>query len=205
MKWVVSLLLCLGTLAACAADPAKPMTDIPAHTEVATLAGGCFWCTEAVFERLPGVTSVVSGYTGGDVENPTYKQVCTGNTGHAEAIQITFDPAKISYAQLLETFWEAHDPTTLNQQGADHGTQYRSAIFYHNDPQRQTAEKSKAAAAKNFSSPIITEIVPFKKFFNAEGYHQDYFRNNPAAGYCRVVIKPKLDKLDQKHKAEPKP
>ena len=199
MKRAINLLLCLGVLAVRAADPAKPMPNDTNQSEVATLAGGCFWCTEAVFERLPGVKSVMSGYTGGQTENPTYEQVCTGGTGHAEAIQITFDPAKISFAQLLETFWEAHDPTTLNRQGADRGTQYRSAIFYHTEAQRLTAEKSKAAAAKNFSSPIVTEIVPLPHFYKAEGYHQDYYRNNQNAPYCRAVIRPKLEKLDQKH------
>ena len=199
MKLAASLLLCLSALTLRAADSSKPMTNDPTQTETATLAGGCFWCTEAVFERLPGVLSVSSGYTGGQTESPTYEQVCTGGTGHAEAIQVTFDPAKITFAKLLETFWEAHDPTTLNRQGADRGTQYRSAIFYHSEAQRLAAEKSKLAAAKNFSSPIVTEIVPLKKFFKAEGYHQDYFRNNPNGGYCRAVIKPKLDKLDQKH------
>jgi peptide-methionine (S)-S-oxide reductase len=178
------------------------MTTETNQTELATLAGGCFWCTEAVFERLPGVKSVASGYTGGQSEKPTYQEVCSGATGHAEAIQVEFDPAKISYAKLLETFWEAHDPTTLNRQGADSGTQYRSAIFYHSDAQKQAAEQSKAAAARNFSKPIVTEIVPLKKFYKAEGYHQDYFRNNANAGYCRMVIKPKLDKLDQKHKPD---
>lgn len=205
MKRLVWLLLGLGGLPLLAADPIKPMTTETNQTELATLAGGCFWCTEAVFERLPGVKSVASGYTGGQSEKPTYQDVSSGATGHAEAIQIEFDPAKISYAKLLETFWEAHDPTTLNRQGADTGTQYRSAIFYHSEAQKQAAEQSKAAAAGNFSKPIVTEIVPLKKFYKAEGYHQDYFRNNANAGYCRMVIKPKLDKLDQKHKPDGKP
>jgi peptide-methionine (S)-S-oxide reductase len=175
------------------------------RTELATFAGGCFWCTEAVFERLPGVLSVTSGYCGGHLENPDYKSVITSTTGHAEAIQIAFDPAKLSYAKLLEVFWIAHDPTTLNRQGADVGTQYRSSIFYHDDTQKQTAEKSKIEAQKNFSKPIVTEIAPLKKFYKAEGYHQDYYRNNPDAGYCRVVIKPKLDKLEKiLGKEEPK-
>ena len=204
MKPLLVLFLVIGGLTLLAADPTKPMTTETNQTELATLAGGCFWCTEAVFERLPGVKSVASGYTGGQTENPTYEQVCTGTTGHAEAIQIEFDPTKISYAKLLETFWEAHDPTTLNRQGGDTGIQYRSAIFYHNNAQKQIAERSKAAAARNFPQPIVTEIVPLKKFYKAEGYHQDYFRNNANAGYCRMVIKPKLDKLDQKHKADSK-
>jgi len=205
MKQLVLLLFGCRGLSLLAADPVKPMMTATNQTELATLAGGCFWCTEAVFERLPGVKSVASGYTGGQTENPAYPEVSSGGTGHAEAIQIEFDPAKISYAKLLETFWEAHDPTTLNRQGADSGTQYRSAIFYQNDAQKQTAEQSKAEAAKNFSKPIVTEIVPLKKFYNAESYHQDYFRNNANAGYCRMVIKPKLDKLDQKHKTDSKP
>jgi len=204
MKRSLGLFLLCGALPLLAADLIKPMKIETNQTELATLAGGCFWCTEAVFQRLPGVKSVASGYAGGQTENPTYDQVCTGTTGHAEVIQIEFDPTKISYPSLLETFWEVHDPTTLNRQGADTGTQYRSAIFYHNDTQKQAAERSKAAAARSFARPIVTEIVPLKKFYKAEGYHQDYFRNNANAGYCRMVIKPKLDKLDQKHKADAK-
>jgi peptide-methionine (S)-S-oxide reductase len=139
------------------------------------------------------------------VENPDYKSVTTSATGHAEAIQVAFDPAKISYAKLLEVFWQAHDPTTLNRQGADVGTQYRSSIFYHDEAQKAAAEKSKAEAQKNFSRPIVTEIAPLKKFYKAEGYHQDYYRNNPSEGYCRVVIKPKLDKLEKiLNKEDPK-
>jgi peptide-methionine (S)-S-oxide reductase len=173
-------------------------------TELATLGGGCFWCTEAIYQMLPGVKSVVSGYAGGKTENPTYKQVCEGDTGHAEVIQIEFDPAVISYEKILETFWEAHDPTTLNRQGADTGTQYRSVIFYHSDAQKAAAEKSKAAAQKDFIQPIVTEISPLPKFYKAEGYHQDYYRNNPSQGYCRAVIKPKVDKFEKKLKAQPK-
>ena len=163
--------------------------------EKATLGGGCFWCIEAVFERLPGVQSVVSGYSGGIKSNPTYEEVCTGRTGHAEVAQITFDPAKISYVQLLKMFWEAHDPTTLNRQGADVGTQYRSVIFFHSEEQRIAAEKSKAEAQKEFSDPIVTEIRPLKEFYPAESYHQDYLRNNPNAPFCMIVIKTKLKKL----------
>jgi peptide-methionine (S)-S-oxide reductase len=197
MKQIVILMLCAAALGVVAAEPAKPMNTESNRTELATFAGGCFWCTEAVFERLPGVLSVTSGYCGGHLENPDYKSVITSTTGHAEAIQIAFDPAKLSYAKLLEVFWIAHDPTTLNRQGADVGTQYRSSIFYHDDTQKQTAEKSKTEAQKNFSKPIVTEIAPLKKFYKAEGYHQDYYRNNPNAGYCQVVIKPKLDKLEK--------
>jgi peptide-methionine (S)-S-oxide reductase len=168
-----------------------------ARLETATFAGGCFWCSEAIFQNLKGVTSVVSGYTGGSVENPTYEQVCSGTTGHAEAIQITFDPAKISYKELLEVFWQTHDPTTLNRQGNDSGTQYRSAVFYHSDQQRQTAElyKKELTAAKIWADPIVTEIVPFKKFYKAEEYHQNYYRQNADQPYCRFVITPKMEKF----------
>lgn len=166
-------------------------------TELATFAGGCFWCIEAVFETTDGVKSVTSGYAGGTTENPTYQEVCTGRTGHAEVAQIEFDPVKVSYEQLLETFWHAHDPTTLNRQGADVGTQYRSAIFYHNDAQKLAAEKSKKAAAPLFDRPIVTEIVPLTKFYKAENYHQDYFRNHQNAPYCTVVIRPKLQKVQE--------
>ncbi|MEW6512169.1 MAG: peptide-methionine (S)-S-oxide reductase MsrA [Bacteroidota bacterium] len=167
-------------------------------TEKATLGAGCFWCVEAVFERLDGVTSVVAGYAGGAVPNPTYEAVCTGNTGHAEVAQITFDPKKISYEKILRVFWEAHDPTTMNRQGADVGTQYRSVIFYNDERQRAVAERSLKDAQKNVGSPIVTAIEPLKAFYKAENYHQDYYRNNPNAPYCRFVIKPKLDKLKLK-------
>ena len=167
-------------------------------TELATYGGGCFWCVEAIFQRLDGVKSVASGYAGGKKENPTYKEVCGGDTGHAEVIQIEFDPKKISYAQLLDVFWQAHDPTTLNRQGADRGTQYRSIILYHDDRQKQTAEASKKAAAGQFRDPIVTEIVPLAKFYKAEGYHQNYYNDNSNAPYCQFVIRPKLDKLLKK-------
>jgi peptide-methionine (S)-S-oxide reductase len=163
--------------------------------EKATLGAGCFWCVEAVFERLDGVQSVVSGYAGGTKPNPTYKEVCSGETGHAEVAQITFDPGKINYEQILNVFWQSHDPTTLNRQGGDRGTQYRSAIFYHDERQKAIAEKSKSSAQKLFADPIVTEIQPLPKFYAAENYHQDYFRNNPNAPYCRMVIAPKLNKL----------
>ncbi|MCU0784049.1 MAG: peptide-methionine (S)-S-oxide reductase MsrA [Verrucomicrobia bacterium] len=168
-------------------------------TELATLGGGCFWCVEAVYERLPGVKSVTSGYAGGHTKNPTYQDVCGGDTGHAEVTQIEFDPTQISYEKLLDVFWQAHDPTTLNRQGADAGTQYRSVIFYKTDAQKAAAEISKQAAAKLFSQPIVTEIAPLTVFYKAEGYHQDYYRNNQSAPYCRMVIRPKLEKLDKKH------
>ena len=181
---------------------AKP-TLTAGSTELATLGGGCFWCVEAVFELLEGVVSVQSGYAGGQTPNPTYKQVCGGDTGHAEVVQIEFDPTRVSYARLLEVFWESHDPTTLNRQGADSGTQYRSVILFHNDTQRELAEASKAAAQKNFSSPIVTEIVALEKFHVAEVDHQDYFRINPAQGYCRIVIAPKIEKMKKKLGVQP--
>jgi len=169
-----------------------------AHGEKATFGAGCFWCVEAVFERLDGVESVVAGYAGGTTSDPTYEQVCTGTTGHAEVAQLTFDPSKITYERLLEVYWEAHDPTTLNRQGADAGTQYRSVIFYHNEKQKAAAEKSKKEAQKDFDRPIVTEIQPLASFYQAENYHQDYFRNHPNAPYCVFVIKPKLKKLNLK-------
>lgn len=172
-----------------------------ATREKATLAGGCFWCLEAVYKRISGVVEVTSGYAGGHVANPTYKEVCTGQTGHAEVVQIEYDPSIVSYEQILDLFWEAHDPTTLNRQGADVGTQYRSAIFYHNDEQRRIAQESKEKAQENFSDPIVTEINELDAFYSAEDYHQDYFDTNPQAGYCRVVIEPKLKKLGLARKA----
>jgi peptide-methionine (S)-S-oxide reductase len=171
----------------------------PASIEKITMGGGCFWCVEAVFQRIKGVKSVASGYAGGTVENPTYKQVCTGETGHAEVIQLTFDPGVVSFERLLDVFWAAHDPTTLNQQGADRGTQYRSVIFYENDRQKELAEKSKDAAQKGFQSPIVTQIAPMPKFYKAEDYHQNYYNENKNLNrYCTVVISPKLQKLLQK-------
>ena len=180
----------------------RPAGDEPAKPEpnpaVATFSGGCFWCIEAVFERLDGVLSVESGYTGGTTRDPTYREVCGGRTGHAEAIRITYDPSRVSYEQLLDLFWRAHDPTTLNRQGADVGTQYRSAIFYHSEAQKRAAERSKAAleAAAAYDNPVVTEIVPAGPFYPAEVDHQDYFRNNSRAPYCQAVIAPKLKKLN---------
>jgi peptide-methionine (S)-S-oxide reductase len=179
-----------------------PATTAATTTEIATLGGGCFWCVEAVFERFKGVTSVVSGYAGGTTPNPTYKAICNGDTGHAEVVQVHFDPTIIYYDQILQIFWEAHDPTTLNRQGGDDGTQYRSVIFTHNDQQKIIAEKSKQSAAKSFTKPIVTEILPLPTFYPAEEYHQDYFRRNPNQPYCAVVISPKLKKLE---KFTPKP
>ena len=178
----------------------KNMNDSTHHIEIATLGGGCFWCTEAVFQMLPGVKTVTSGYAGGTKENPTYKEVYRGDTGHAEVIQIGFDPKVVSYEKLLETFWEAHDPTTLNRQGADHGTQYRSIILYSSEAQKAAAERSKAEAQKHFSQPVVTEIAPLKKFYKGEEYHQDYYRSNPNQPYCRAVIRPKVEKFEKKLK-----
>jgi len=175
-----------------------PVDDLPTGgIQKAVLAGGCFWCVEAVFEQLDGVVDVRSGYTGGTTENPTYEDICTGKTGHAEVIQIDFDPSLISYENLLDIFWKSHDPTTLNRQGADAGTQYRSAIYFHSEIQKELARKSKDAADKMklYSDPIVTEISLLTKFYIAENYHQDYFRINQNAPYCQIVIKPKLDKL----------
>jgi peptide-methionine (S)-S-oxide reductase len=167
--------------------------------ETVTFGSGCFWCTEAVFQQLKGVSIVVSGYSGGHVENPTYEQVVTGRTGHAEVCQIQFDPEQISFEDILEVFFNTHDPTTLNRQGNDVGTQYRSVIFYHNDEQRRTAERIKAEldTSGNWNNPIVTEIVPFEKFYKAEDYHQNYYRNNPNQGYCQLVIAPKLKKFEK--------
>ncbi len=163
--------------------------------EKATLGGGCFWCTEAVYRTIPGVITVISGYSGGAKVNPTYKEICTGKTAHAEVVEITFDPTRISYEKLLDIFWKAHDPTTLNRQGADVGTQYRSVIYYHDQNQKISAEKSKSEAQGQFTVPIVTEIKPLVNFYPAEEYHQNYFEKNPDAAYCRFVIRPKLDKL----------
>ena len=169
--------------------------DSNTTTEYAVLAGGCFWCVEAVYARIKGVRSAVSGYTGGTAANPTYQQVTTGATGHAEAVKIAYDPGVISYGEILDIFWKSHDPTTLNRQGADAGTQYRSAIFYTDDDQKKIAEESLKAAQPSIGRKIVTEIAPLGEFYLAEEYHQDYFELNPNAGYCQVVIAPKLEKL----------
>ncbi len=170
---------------------------------VATLAGGCFWCLEAVYEQLRGVVKVESGYAGGAADNPTYKQVCTGTTGHAEVVQVTFDPAEISYREILEVFFAIHDPTQLNRQGADVGTQYRSAIFYHTPEQKQVAEELIAELSREriWDRPIVTEVVPFERFFKAEDYHQGYYRANPNQPYCAAVVGPKVAKFRQKFAA----
>jgi peptide-methionine (S)-S-oxide reductase len=165
------------------------------HTEIAVFAGGCFWCTEAVFERLKGVFSVMPGYTGGTVRNPRYEQVCTGRTGHAESIRIEFDPAQVSYHDLLSVFFATHDPTSLNRQGADVGTEYRSAIFYTTEEQKQVAEAYIKELDEHLSRKVVTEVVPLGEFFEAEDYHQQYYDNNAFAPYCQFVVEPKLHKL----------
>lgn len=168
--------------------------------EMATLGGGCFWCLEAVYDDLRGIESVVSGYAGGETANPSYEAVCAGTTGHAEVVQVTFDPGVVSYRELLEVFFAIHDPTTLNRQGGDTGTQYRSAIFYHTPEQRETAEQviAEVSAAEVWDAPIVTEVVPLTEFYPAEEYHQNYFARNPNQPYCRVVVAPKVSKF-RKH------
>lgn len=174
------------------------------NSEVATLAGGCFWCLEAVYDELTGVTSVVSGYSGGEVPSPSYKLVCTGTTGHAEVVQITFDPNFVTYEDLLNVFFTIHDPTTLNRQGADIGTQYRSAIFYHNPEQKEAAEKTiqRFENENIWENKIVTQVVPFEEFYPAEDYHQEYFANNPNQPYCRAVVAPKVAKFRKKFVAK---
>jgi peptide-methionine (S)-S-oxide reductase len=193
MLLVVAAMLVASVNAQAATRPEKKNGE----KSVATIAGGCFWCTEAVFKELRGVDKVESGYSGGSVKNPTYEQVSTGTTGHAEAIQITFDPLVITYREILEVFFVVHDPTTLNQQGYDHGTQYRSAIFYHSAEQKQLAEEviKDFTAKKVYANPIVTKLEPFAKFYIAEEYHQNYFERNPDKQYCRIVIEPKVLKF----------
>ncbi len=166
--------------------------------EIATLAGGCFWCLEAVYADLQGVTKAESGYSGGSVPNPSYQAVCTGETGHAEVVQVTFDPEVISFEELLTVFFSVHDPTTLNRQGADVGTQYRSAIFYHSDEQKAAAERVITEIASQWKDPVVTEVTPFAEFYVAEDYHQEYFANNPNQPYCRAVVAPKVEKFRKK-------
>lgn len=200
---ILSLFLSISTVLACQskAQHNSDNMQIPSDvkTETAIFGAGCFWCVEAVFQDLKGVYKVESGYSGGQVKNPTYKDVCTGTTGHAEAARITFDPSVISFETLLKVFWTTHDPTTLNRQGADAGTQYRSAIFYTSEEQRKTAEKSKSEFAPTlWDNPIVTEITPAAEFYVAEGYHQNYYNDNPNAGYCQIVINPKVRKMKEK-------
>ena len=179
------------------------MTQTSTHTnrQIATLGGGCFWCLEAVFDNLQGVESVESGYTGGKIANPTYRQVCNGNTGHAEVVRVTFDPDVIAYREILEVFFTIHDPTTLNRQGNDVGTQYRSAIFYHSPAQRKITEQliAELDAQKAFGAPIVTEVVPAPTFYVAEDYHQEYFANNESQPYCQFVVAPKVAKFRKKY------
>lgn len=178
-------------------ENATPSLPVESNYAQATFGSGCFWCTEAVFKELKGVQSVQSGYSGGLIPNPTYRQICTGTTGHAEVIQVTYDPNTISYPELLEVFWKTHDPTTLNRQGNDVGTQYRSVVFYHNDEQRKQAEtyKQKLDAAGAFADPIVTEISPLTEFYPAEDYHQDYYELHGYEPYCQMVVRPKVDKV----------
>ena len=179
-------------------------TSLSMNTDTATFGNGCFWCTEAVFQQLNGVVSATSGYSGGHVANPTYEQVCEKNTGHAEALQIVYDPAVISFDELLEVFWQTHDPTTLNRQGNDVGPQYRSVIFYHDAKQKERSEHYKAELEKSgaFNQPIVTAIEPFRNFYVAEDYHQNYFKNNGNAPYCYFVIRPKLEKFEKVFKSK---
>ena len=194
-----AILLASMTWAAAARAEKTNMTDSTDNKDLeqVTLGSGCFWCTEAVFDNLKGVKSAVSGYTGGRLANPTYEQVCNGTTGHAEVIQVTYDPSQISFTDILRVFWETHDPTTLNRQGHDVGTQYRSAVFYHTEAQRKLAEeyKKQLDASGTFKDPIVTEITKFEKFYPAEDYHQEYFALNPNQQYCQYVIRPKVEKF----------
>ncbi|HEX2618304.1 MAG TPA: peptide-methionine (S)-S-oxide reductase MsrA [Flavobacteriales bacterium] len=210
-KWVMlaPLLAGMSPLAACSSPDTnthtketahmtdRPTSALPATTDTVVLGAGCFWCVEAVFTELKGVVSVMPGYTGGQTPDPDYKAVCTGTTGHAEVAQVVYDPSVITFDELLEVFWQTHDPTTLNRQGHDVGTQYRSAIFYTSDAQRATAERYKAELDKSgaFDRPIVTEIAKLDHFYPAENYHRDYYANNPEQGYCQLVIRPKVEKF----------
>ena len=207
-RFTVLGLLLLPILVSC--EPVKkmsltdkqpaPMPHVPAGAEVANLGAGCFWCIEAAYNQIDGVYSATSGYMGGEVENPTYEQICEGDSGHAEIVQVVFDPDKISFEKVLAWFWKLHDPTTLNRQGNDVGTQYRSAIFYQNDEQAKLAKASQAAAQEDFKSPIVTEIVAASQFYPGENYHQNFYNENKSKNsYCRYVIEPKLKKLKLDH------
>ena len=193
MFWLVAT----GALAGAILVPARGKESMKTSTEFAVLGGGCFWCMEAVFDHVPGVQSVVCGYAGGHTADPTYEQVCSDTTGHAEVVRIEYDPAVISYAKLLDIFWRSHDPTTPDRQGGDEGTQYRSIILTASDAQRAEAARSKAAAQAGFDAPIVTQIVPLQVFYRAEEHHQHYFAKNPSQAYCRLVIHPKVAKLQQ--------
>lgn len=206
MRVLLCLLLLTASLSSCAQRKTKNLASMNSDTipvglvtDTATFGEGCFWCTEAFFQRLDGVLKVISGYGGGHVENPTYEEVCDKTTGHAELARIVFDPSKISYDELLEVFWKTHDPTTMNQQGNDIGPQYRSVIFYHNEAQKKKAEHYKTVLDKSgaWDAPIITAIEPFRNFYPAENYHQNYYNDNAGQGYCRFVIRPKLEKFEK--------
>jgi len=210
--WLLGVMLLAG-LSGCghaeqASDKPKDKKEGAAmpsgKTELATFGEGCFWCSEALFTRVPGVKKVTSGYSGGTVANPSYKEVCTGSTGHAEVVQVEFDPGLVSYDKLLDVFFTTHDPTTLNQQGHDKGTQYRSVIFYHSDEQKKAAEASKEKWNKSghWDNPVVTEITKAGEFYKAEGYHQDYFKLNPDEGYCRLVIAPKVEKFEKEQQKD---
>jgi peptide-methionine (S)-S-oxide reductase len=212
-KLAVTMVAAIFFITACGQNKTNSNTDVMStsetnnnnvnqggsNIETATFGAGCFWCVEAFFQRLEGVQSVKSGYSGGNVKNPSYKEVCNGTTGHAEVIQVTYDNSKISFDELLEVFWKTHDPTTLNRQGNDIGTQYRSAIFYHSEKQKELAEKYKKELneAKAYPDPVITEIKPFTEFYPAEDYHQNYYNQNKNEGYCQYVIQPKLEKFEK--------
>jgi peptide-methionine (S)-S-oxide reductase len=212
MKAILLSLTTLFSLISCAEKKSttnintmtENITAIGTKTDTATFGTGCFWCTEAIFQQLKGVVKVTSGYSGGFIENPDYKQVCTGTTGHAECLNIIYDPAQISFDELLEAFWQTHDPTTLNRQGNDIGTQYRSVVFYHNETQKSSIEKYKAALNKSgaWANPVVTTIEPFVKFYPAEDYHQNYYNNNSSQGYCQFVIRPKLEKFEKVFKSK---
>jgi peptide-methionine (S)-S-oxide reductase len=198
---LISLVLIVSTIFSHAKVDSKE-EDMDKKYEIATFGAGCFWCVEAIFQELKGVVEVVPGYSGGNTENPTYREVVSGNTGHAEVARITFDPQLISYKELLEVYWKTHDPTTLNRQGADVGTQYRSVIFYHNDLQKDLALTYRESLNKEgvYDAPVVTEITQFESFYLAENYHNDYFKNNPNEGYCRIVIQPKVEKFKKAFK-----
>ncbi|MBC7980865.1 MAG: peptide-methionine (S)-S-oxide reductase MsrA [Armatimonadetes bacterium] len=206
-KLFLALCLAIPSLASC--EPAKKMDpdakspaevpEVPAGAEVVSLGSGCFWCIEAAYDQLDGIYSATSGYMGGAVKNPTYEMVSGGDSGHAEVVRVVFDPKKITYEKVLAWFWDLHDPTTMNRQGNDVGTQYRSAIFYQTDEQKRISEASKQAAQKNFDEPIVTEITKASEFYPAEKYHQAYYMQNKSAGYCKYVIEPKLKKLKLDH------
>ena len=203
-KIVVIIILIVGVFNFYAQSTIIKKTKMSNKLEIATIANGCFWCTEAIFQRLKGVESVKSGYTGGTIKNPVYREITTGRTGHAEAIQIKFDASIISFQEILDVFFSTHDPTTLNRQGYDKGTQYRSAIFYHSEEQKNISEEfiSNLTLAKVFDSPIVTEVTKFDVFYSAEEYHQNYYNNNKTQGYCVAVINPKLEKFIKKYKAK---